>query len=160
MAHPSGGTIPADVPPRSRRAPAAVLGLLLCGACVSAPPPTAAARRLAENPRATVEGRVTDGDGNPVSGVRVQAVPGGRDVLWAAPAPTDAEGRFRLALDAPAQYVFIIFEDSVAVVTPSPLDPAAVRVFLQPGEKKTGVELTLLRQERERILKAGAPEGR
>lgn len=136
---------------RRGRAAAGLL-LLLCGACVSAPPPTAAARRLAENPRATVEGRVTDGDGRPVPGVRVQAVPGGRDIIWAAPAPTDAEGRFRLSLDAPAEYVFLIFEDAVAVVTSSPRDPAQVRISVAPGETRAGVELTLLRRDRQCIL--------
>jgi len=141
----------------SRTAAAAALALVLAGACVSAPPPTEAARRLARNERAAVEGRVTDTDGRPVPGVRVQAVPGGRDVLWAPPAPTDAEGRFRLKLDAPAEYVFIIYVGSVAVLTPSPRDPARVEVFLQPGEKKTGVELTLLRRERERLLDPGPP---
>lgn len=141
----------------SRTAAAAALALVFAGACVSGPPPTEEARRLARNERATVEGRVTDADGRPVQGVRVQAVPGGRDVLWAPPAPTDAEGRFRLMLDAPAQYVFLIYVDTVAVLTPSPRDPARVEIFVQPGEKKTGVELTLLREERERLLDPGQP---
>lgn len=141
----------------SRSAAAGALALLLAGACVSGPPPTAEARRLAQNERATVEGRVTDADGRPVEGVRVQAVPGGRDVIWAPPAPTDAEGRFRLVLDAPSEYVFLIYVDSVAVLTPSPRDPARVEIFVQPGEKRTGVELTLLREERERLLDPGQP---
>jgi hypothetical protein len=132
------------------------LALTLGAACATAPPPTAAARRLAQNVRASVEGRVTDVDGRPVAGVGVQAVPGGRDILWSAPVPTDADGRFRLSLDAPAEYVFLIFEGTAAVVTSSPGDPAQVKVFLQPGEKRTGVELTLLRKERERILHPGS----
>ncbi|MGE5277156.1 MAG: carboxypeptidase regulatory-like domain-containing protein [Acidobacteriota bacterium] len=141
----------------SRTSATAALALVLAGACVSGPPPTDEARRLARNERATVEGRVTDADGRPVQGVRVQAVPGGRDVIWAPPAPTDAEGRFRLMLDAPAQYVFLIYVDKVAVLTPSPRDPARVEIFVQPGEKRTGVELTLLREERERLLDPGQP---
>jgi hypothetical protein len=126
--------------------------LAICGACATPPPPTAAARRLAQNPRAIIEGRVTNVAGSPAAGVLVQAVPGGKDIVWSAAAPTDAEGRFRLLLDAPADYVFLIFEDSVAAVTPSPLDPAQVRVSVKPGETKRGIELKLLREQREKLI--------
>lgn len=95
---------------------------------------------------------MTDAQGHPVAGARVQAVPGGRDILWSSAAPTDAEGRFRLSLDAPAEYVFLVFVDSVAVVTPSPRDPARVRIFVNAGETKRGVELTLLQEEREKLI--------
>jgi hypothetical protein len=134
-----------------RRAAAAAAILLALSACASPPPPTAAAKRLAQNPKAVVEGRVTDEGGRPVEGVLVQAIPGGRDIEWSAAEPTDAAGRFRLSLDAPAEYVFLIFEGPVAVVTSSVKDPARVRVFLQPGEIRKGVELTLLSAERKKI---------
>ncbi len=126
--------------------------LILAAACAKPPPPTAAARRLAQNPRATVEGRVTDAQGRPVAGASVQAVPGGKDINWSAAAPTDADGHFRLSLDAPAEYVFLVFVDSVAVVTSSPRDPAQVRIFVSSGETRTGVELKLLRVERQKVL--------
>jgi carboxypeptidase family protein len=130
--------------------------LAFCVACAAPPPPTPTARRLAQNARATVEGRVTDTDGRPVAGVRVQAVPGD-DILWSPPETTDGSGRFCLTVHAPAEYVFLIFEGSEAVITPSPHDPARVRVFVEPGEAKDGVELTLLRTEREQLLERGQP---
>lgn len=126
--------------------------LLLAVSCATAPPPTPAARRLAQNARATVEGRVTDAEGRPVAGARVQAVPGGKDINWSDEAPTDSDGRFRLSLDAPAEYVFLVFVDSVAVVTSSPKDPAQVRIFVSSGETRSGVELTLLGPERKKAL--------
>ncbi len=135
-----------------RSVPAAALTLALCGSCTGPPPPTAGARQLAQNPRASVEGRVIDADGRPVEGVRVQAVPGGRDIVWSPDVPTDADGRFRLSLDAPAEYVFLIFEERIAVLTPSPRDPSQVRIFVNAGETKRGVELTLLRKERRELL--------
>ena len=130
-------------------APAALL--LALAACASPPPPTAAARKLAKNPKAVVEGTVADEEGRPIAGVLVQAIPGGRDILWADAAPTDALGHFRLSLDAPAEYVFLIFQGDVAVVTSSAKDPARVRVFVQPGETRKGVVLTLLSDERKKI---------
>lgn len=132
--------------------PCAAAFFLACAAavgCTGPPPPTKAARLLAKNPKATVSGRVVDEEGRPVAGVRVQAIPGG-DSLWDPPGTTDAQGRFRLTLDAPAEYAFLVFEGDVAVVTPLPKDPARVRVALSPGEEKDGVELTLLSSERKR----------
>ena len=129
--------------------------LVVCAACATAPPPTAAARRIAKNPRATVEGRVTDARGQPVPGVRVEAVPGGKDVLWSPAAATDAQGRFHLSLDAPADYVFLIYVDGVAALTASPRDPGRVRISVNPGDRKTGVELTLLPVEREKLIEPG-----
>jgi hypothetical protein len=130
-------------------APAALL--LALTACATSPPPTTAAKKLAQNPRGIVEGRVIDEDGRAVAGVLVQAIPGGRDILWENAAPTDAFGQFRLSLDAPAEYVFLIFQGDIAVVTSSTKDPARVRVFLQSGETRKGIELTLLSSERKKL---------
>ncbi|MGH9368508.1 MAG: carboxypeptidase-like regulatory domain-containing protein [Thermoanaerobaculia bacterium] len=135
-----------------RPGPVATLLAALASGCATPPPPTAAARLLAQNRKATVEGRVIDTQGRPVPGVRVEGVPGGKDIVWSPAAVTDAEGRFRLSLDAPAEYVFLIFEGSVAAVTPSPKDPARVRIFLQAGETWRGIELTLLREERQKLI--------
>lgn len=129
---------------------AAALALAFA-ACASPPPPTAGAKSLAKNPKAVVEGRVTDEQGRAAAGVLVQAIPGGRDILWSDAAPTDADGRFRLSLDAPAEYVFLIFDGPVAVVTSSAKDPARVRVYLQPGEVRKDVALTLLSSERKSL---------
>jgi hypothetical protein len=139
----------------TRRALASLLAagaLLTAARCARPLQPTEAAKRLARNPRATVEGRVVDPEGRPVAGVRVQAVPGGRDIIWASSFETDAEGRFRLALDAPAEYVFLILDGGTAVLTTSPRDPCEVRVSLQPGERRAGIELTFLRDERAPLL--------
>jgi len=133
------------------RTAAALAVIVSTAACAGPPPPTDAAKRLAQNPKAVVLGRVTDEDGRPVAGVRVQAIPGGRDVFWREPAPTDADGRFRLALDAPAEYVFLVYEGSTAVLTDDPRDPARVCVSVLPGEKREGIELTLLRKKRKEV---------
>lgn len=129
--------------------------LALCAACATPPPPTKPALRLAQNARATVTGRVTDAEGRPVAGARVQAVPRGKDILWSPEAPTDADGRFQLSLDAPAEYVFVVFVNSVAVVTTSPRDPARVRIVVTAGETLQGVSLTLLGEEREKLIAPG-----
>jgi len=133
-----------------RRAALAASLLALC-ACTSPPPPTAAAKERARNPKAVVEGRVVDEQGRAVSGVTVQAIPGGKDIEWSVGAPTDSSGHFRLSLDAPADYVFLIFEGDLGVVTSSPKDPARVRISLQPGEVRQGIELTLLTDERRKV---------
>jgi hypothetical protein len=137
--------------------PAAMLLLALSGACATTLKPTAEARRLARNPPATIEGRVTDPQGLPAAGVRIQGIPRGRDVIWSAPQPTDAEGRFRLSVDAPSDYAFLIFEGDVSVVTTSPLDPARVHVVVAPGETRRGVALTFLRREREELFRPAGP---
>ena len=139
------------MPPPIRCAAAAFLALACATACAGPPPPTDAAKRLAQNPKAVVLGRVTDEEGRPVAGVRVQAIPGGRDVFWHEPATTDADGRFRLALDAPAEYVFLVYEGPTAVLTDDPRDPARVCVSLLPGDQRDGIELTLLREKRREL---------
>jgi hypothetical protein len=135
--------------PMGRLAAAILAALAFTGACATPPPPTPGAIALARNPRATIEGSVTDAAGRPVEGVRVEAVPGGRDVLWSPAGATDADGRFRLSLDAPSEYVFLIYDDAIGVVTPRPDDPSRVRIYLQSGETRKGIALTLLRRERE-----------
>jgi hypothetical protein len=125
--------------------------LLALAACASPPPPTPAAKERARNPKAVVEGRVVDEQGRAVSGVTVQAIPGGKDIEWSAAVPTDAGGHFRLSLDAPADYVFLIFEGDMGVVTSSPKDPARVRISVAPGEVRRGIELTYLSAERKKI---------
>jgi len=132
-------------------APPLALAAVLCGACAGPPAPTDAAKRLARNPKAIVVGRVIDEDGRPAAGVRVQAIPGGRDVFWREPSTTDADGRFRLALDAPAEYVFLVFDGTTAVLTADPRDPARVCVSLLPGQERDGIELKLLRKERKEV---------
>jgi hypothetical protein len=132
-----------------RPAAAIPAALVFTCACATPPPPTPGAIALARNPRATVEGSVTDSAGRPVEGMRVEAVPGGRDVLWSPAAATDAEGRFRLSLDAPSEYVFLIYDGAIGVVTPQPDDPTRVRIYLQSGETRKGIALTLLRHDRD-----------
>ena len=114
--------------------------------CVSRPPPTAAAVRLARNPPATVEGRVLDTSGRPVAGIRVQAIPRAADVPWSAAAPTDGQGRFRLWVAAPAEYAFLLSFEGISVVTPDPADPSRVKVAVAPGDLRGGTELTFLRE--------------
>jgi hypothetical protein len=135
-----------------RRLLAASCALAVVAACAKRPPPTPGAIALARNPRATVEGRVLDTEGRPVAGVQVQGIPGGRDVFWAPTDTTDRNGRFRLSLDAPSEYVFLIFDDRIGVVTPSPRDPSLVRIFLEAGETRGDIDLTLLREERELLV--------
>jgi hypothetical protein len=137
--------------PRPLFRTAAALVVVVSAACAGPPPPTDAAKRLAQNQKAVVLGRVTDEEGRPVPGVRVQAIPGGRDVFWREPATTDADGRFRLALDAPAEYVFLVYEGTTAVITDDPRDPARVCVSLLPGQQREGIELTLLRKKRKEL---------
>ena len=142
--------------PRRGRAVAA-LALVFAADCAGPPTPTEAARRIARNPKATVTGVVLDEKGRPVPDVHVQAIPGG-DTRWSPPQATDAEGRFQLTLDAPAEYVFLVFVGKTAVVTPLPNDPARTRLSLVPGERRDGVVLTLLSSERGKYVEPLAKE--
>jgi hypothetical protein len=110
-------------------------------ACATPPKPTAAAQRIAENPPATIEGRVTDPFGKPVAGVGVRGIPRGEDIPWWPAATTDCDGRFRVQVAAPAAYAFLLSWKGVAVMTSAPDDPAMTAVPVQPGGTYGGVHL-------------------
>ena len=126
---------------------------VLMTACVSRPAPTPAARRIAANPPAVLEGRLRDSSGSPVEGMGVRAIPRGRDVPWSRGAITDAEGRFRLTVVAPGDYGFLRSRGGVSVVTPAREDPARLDVRVSPGEQRTGIELTFLREAWEELAR-------
>jgi len=132
------------MPGSGRLAPALAVVSLLCAACASPPKPTAGALELAKNPRAAAEGRVVDRQGRPVAGISVTAIPRGRDIVWPAPATTDAEGRFALMLYAPAEYAFFLSRDGRAVITSEPDDPCRVLLTVRPGEHRDGIVLVFL----------------
>jgi hypothetical protein len=111
------------------------------GACASPPRPRDAALRIAKNPPAVVEGRVTDRSGRPAAGVGVRGIPRGEDIPWTAPAITDCDGRFRLSVPAPAAYAFLLYWKDTAVLTPDSDDPSNVAVPVQPGQTVSGVAL-------------------
>ena len=142
---------------RRRGVPLLFVLFALLSRCTGPPKPTEAARRIARNPKATVSGIVVDEKGRPAGGVRVQAIPGG-DTSWSPPSETDAEGRFRLTLDAPADYVFLVFVGKIGVVTPDPNDPARTRLSLAPGERRDRIVLTLLTSERAKYVEPLAKE--
>jgi hypothetical protein len=112
----------------------------LC-ACASPPRPREAALRIAKNPPAIVEGRVTDPTGRPAAGIGVRGIPRGEDIPWSAPAITDCDGRFRLSVPAPAAYTFLLYWKDTAVMTPEPDDPSNVAVPVQPAQTVAGVVL-------------------
>ena len=118
--------------------------VLVALACASPPKTTPAARQLLSNVRAVVQGRVLDRAGLPVAGLGVTAIPRGRDIEWSPAAKTDSEGRFVLTLFAPAEYAFFLSRGAKTVITPDPDDPLRVIVSLQPGERRSGVELRFL----------------
>ena len=123
-------------------------------ACVSAPRPTAEAVRRSANARAVVEGRVSDPEGRPVSGVAVWGLPRDKDLGWSAPSVTDEAGRFRLSLVAPGSYGFLIAWKGITVVTPGADDPSRTIVPVLPGDRKSGVALVFRRDEWDRALLA------
>ena len=130
--------------------------LLLAGACLSPPKPTAESLRIAANPPAVVEGVVRDRNGAPVPGIQVRGLPRGKDIPWSPPATTDAEGRFRLSLAAPGPYGFLLSWRGVSVVTPLPEDPARLWIPVEPAGRVTGVELLFLEEEWEREVRSEA----
>ena len=123
------------------------IALLLGLGCVSPPRPAAESVRLAANPKAVLEGRVRDRGGTPIADIGVQAVPRGKDVPWSRAARTDAAGRFRLAVAAPAEYGFVLSTGGISVVTPDPADPVRLRIAVRPGEQRSDIELIFLRDE-------------
>jgi len=110
-------------------------------ACATPPKPTAAAKRIAQNPPATIEGRVADPFGKPVAGVGVRGIPRGEDIPWWPAAATDCDGRFRLKVAAPAAYAFLLSWKSVSVMTAAADDPSTEAVPVRPGETVGGVQL-------------------
>lgn len=134
-----------------------VVAGLAC-ACATAPKPTATNRRIRANPPGIVEGRVLDASGKPVAGIGVRGIPQGADIPWSAPAVTACDGSFRLSLAAPGTYAFLLLWNGVAVVTPSPADPAHTHVVVNPGTRSEGVNLIFLDDEWRRITPS-APAG-
>ena len=119
----------------------AVLLTAGCVACATPPKPTAAAKRVAQNPPATIDGRVTDPDGRPVAGVGVRGIPRGEDIPWWPAVSTDCDGRFHLRVAAPAAYGFLLSWKGVSVMTSAPDDPALAAVPVKPGATVSGVSL-------------------
>ena len=78
-------------------------------------------------------------------------MPRGKDIPWSPPAEPDRDGHFRLTLFAPAEYGFILKWNGRAVVTPDPHDPARLRIAVNPGDRREGIELVFLREEWERV---------
>src|SRR6516165_5684148 len=125
--------------------------MLSAVACVSAPRPPPAGLALEKNPKAVVEGRVVDVLGNPVAGLRVDAIPRA-DIPWSAPGQTGPDGRFRLELLAPGDYSFALSRGGRTVVTEDRRDPSRVRIRVAPGGHTEGIELLFLEEERQRSL--------
>ncbi|HKD10983.1 MAG TPA: carboxypeptidase-like regulatory domain-containing protein [Thermoanaerobaculia bacterium] len=124
---------------------------LSAAACVSPPRPSTAAQELKKNPKAFIEGRVVDVRGNPVAGLRVDAIPHA-EIPWSAPAETGTDGRFRLELLAPGDYSFALSRGGRTVVTDDPRDPSRVRIRVAPGGHTDGIELLFLEKEWESNL--------
>ncbi len=124
-----------------RFAPLLVFGMV---ACAAAPKPTAEMRRIEANPRAVVEGRVTDAEGRPVGGISVRGIPRGRDIPWPPWTATQCDGTYRLTLAAPAHYAFQLLWKGRSVITGDPRDPARLEVSVLPDERRTGVDLVFL----------------
>ena|SRR5688572_18648842 len=116
-------------------------------ACAIRPRPTAESLERARNARAVVEGRVVDSRGVPVPGVSVQGLPREKDLLWSPASVTDADGFFRLEVFAPGEYSFLVSWNGISVITPRRDDPARVALRLEPGERRTKVELVFRRDD-------------
>lgn len=131
---------------------AGLLAVALAAACVSAPSPTVGQIALALNPRANVSGRVVDAEGVPVTGVRIQAIPRGRDVPWSKPAMTDQDGIFELSLFAPAAYSFLLHKRDTSVITADTKDPSLAFLVVASGERRAGIDVVFLREQWNAIL--------
>ena len=101
-------------------------------------------RRIDANPRAVVEGRVTDAEGRPVGGISVRGIPRGRDIPWPPWTATQCDGTYRLTLAAPAHYAFQLLWKGRSVITEDARDPARLEVAVLPGDRRTGVDLVFL----------------
>jgi hypothetical protein len=132
--------------PQGRRGAAFLLPALVLAACATPPRPTKASLELSANARAIVEGRVTDRQGQPVAAIVVEGLPRGKDAGWSPAAVTDSQGRFRLALIAPADYGFLLTWNGRSVVTPEQDDPARLVVAVEPGQRRDGIEILFLRE--------------
>lgn len=88
-----------------------------------------------------------DAEGNPVAGIGVRGIPAGKDVPWSPVVETGCDGRFRLALAAPATYSFVLLWHGTGVITPDPLDPSRESVTVAPDTAAAGVELVFLADE-------------
>ncbi|HEY6066014.1 MAG TPA: carboxypeptidase-like regulatory domain-containing protein [Thermoanaerobaculia bacterium] len=142
---------------RSRAvAASASLFAIVVGACACAtrPRPTAGTVLRLANPHAIVEGRVRDVEGHAVSGVAVRGLPREKDLAWSPASVTDGEGRFRLDLVAPGEYGFLVSWKGITLVTARADDPARVLVRVDPGERRSGVEIVFHRAEWDRTLSA------
>jgi hypothetical protein len=129
-----------------RAAAAAVLAAL--PACSTRPKPSPGLVALARNPKAVVSGIVRDSrTGKPIEGIEVFGLPEGKDFPWGPPGLTDSDGRFTVALGAPAKYSFLLRWHGISVVTPEKNDPAYVEVATEPGGRIEGVELKFLREK-------------
>jgi hypothetical protein len=133
---------------------ASVFLLCIAIACATRPRPTAETVVRSSNPRTIVDGRVRDVGGRAVAGVSVQGLPREKDLAWSPSSVTDGEGRFRLELDAPGDYGFVISWRGITVVTPRDDDPSRVFVRVAPGDRRSGIELVFHRAEWERALRA------
>jgi hypothetical protein len=128
--------------------------LVAATACVTAPRPTDEAVRRSANPPAVVEGRVSDPEGRPVSGVAVWGLPRDKDLGWSDPSVTDGAGRFRLSLVTPGAYGFLTAWKGITIVTPRADDPSRTLVSVRPGDRKSGVALVFRREEWNRAILA------
>ena len=134
------------------RLAAGSLAIVLAAGCASPPRPTTEAVHRSRNPPAIVEGTVRDRAGTRLSGLSVQGLPREKDLLWSPAAVTDREGRFRLSLDAPGEYGFLVTSGRITVVTPRSDDPSRTIVSLRPGERRTGIELVFHREDEEKAI--------
>lgn len=131
-----------------------IAAFALATACATPPKPTAMSRKIRANAPAAVEGRVRDAGGRPAAGLRVRGIPRGADTPWSPWTTTGCDGTFRLSLAAPGSYGFLLAWKETALITPSPEDPAAVEVWVEPGETVRGVELVFLGSEWNRLTEA------
>ena len=89
---------------------------------------------------------MTDRQGRAVAAIGVRGLPRGKDAGWSPAAVTDSEGRFRLALIAPAEYGFLLSWNGRTVITPEEDDPSRLRIAVSPREHRAGIELRYLRE--------------